>query len=353
MSDLEAAYAVHPLNAKSILDRVKREGKRIGEVTEDDFAVDAATEITDQNHVGGIHAAVEAALLLEATPHAHFLDIGCGLGGTARVAADRFGCHVHGVEIVPARYRDAQPLTELVHLQDRVSFVCGDFMNVALAAQQYDGALSQGSIVHIHDLEGFFDRCGFILKSGRRLVVEDVCLGTNPLHSSNKQMLAELERIWSAKIVSPERWLACAAAARFEVLSNEDLSLTFSAYFRQLVEISGRMRPPLPRSELASWELARDLSELKGAGISPLDFFVLPKPACMSRDILALPTRRSRRDAPGYGGAAQLDELLLAYEAALRENEITALGWSEAALWCNHTTPTARRPSPGPNNDVP
>ncbi len=60
----------------------------------------AADLITfDELHVMGRQATVELGRLAGLTDSMRVLDIGCGLGGSARTLAAEFGCHVTGVDL--------------------------------------------------------------------------------------------------------------------------------------------------------------------------------------------------------------------------------------------------------------
>src|SRR6187431_1531563 len=57
-------------------------------------------------HNLGMHVMVDrianvAAEYFEPAPDATVLDLGCGLGGPGRFVADRFGCRIVGVDLLP------------------------------------------------------------------------------------------------------------------------------------------------------------------------------------------------------------------------------------------------------------
>jgi cyclopropane-fatty-acyl-phospholipid synthase len=57
----------------------------------------------------------------------HVLEIGCGWGGFACFAAERYGCRVTGVTISPAQYEEAQKRVKASGLEDRVEIVLRDY----------------------------------------------------------------------------------------------------------------------------------------------------------------------------------------------------------------------------------
>src|SRR5271170_677697 len=70
-------------------------GKTINSVTVDDLAP------VDEFHIGGRQASEHFLDQLDLTSEKHILDVGCGLGGPARFAANRCGCHVSGIDLTP------------------------------------------------------------------------------------------------------------------------------------------------------------------------------------------------------------------------------------------------------------
>src|ERR1700692_1660167 len=94
-------YERHPLQQRTILRRIRAtRGTLIG-LRETDLAVDDATELTDQNHIGGVKFVKELACAAGINSETKVPDLGCGLGGSARVLAAEFGCRVHGIDLSP------------------------------------------------------------------------------------------------------------------------------------------------------------------------------------------------------------------------------------------------------------
>ena len=80
----------------------------------------------DQFHGRGLEATVDVANLVRATASDHLLDIGSGIGGPARYFASRFGCRVTGIDLTPEFCDVARHLTQLLGLEDRITFEVGD-----------------------------------------------------------------------------------------------------------------------------------------------------------------------------------------------------------------------------------
>ena len=108
-------------------------------------------------------------------PGSHVLEIGCGWGGFAEVAASEFGCRVTGVTISAEQADYARERMVRAGLEDRVSIELVDYRDIAGA---YD------SIVSIEMLEAvghrflptYFRKCDEVLKPGGRAVVQVITI---------------------------------------------------------------------------------------------------------------------------------------------------------------------------------
>ncbi len=221
MKSLNHLYRDHPLNAKAILARVRR-NRRAGtsRLTERDLAEDPKTEITDQNHVGGSQFVTALADDAQVSAKSMVLDLGSGLGGPARLLSWRYQCRVHGIDASKERCRDARKLTELVGLQGRVTFTCGDFLTLP--------------------------------------VPDESILYHKPTKQRETELLRKLASTWRAYLVSHDEW--------FRLLRHNGLSITFSKDLsRQMFRDCGRMlsasakTPGYPRSEREAIGYAREL----------------------------------------------------------------------------------------------
>lgn len=254
--ELLRVYERHPLREETILDRVRRSKPTLTGVSERDLAVDPRTGITDQNHIGGYEFVLQLGALLDLGAGSRVLDVGCGLGGPARVLAERWGCRVDGVDLSPSRCAAAERLTRLVGLADRVSFRCGDFLELELPAAGYDAVIGQSSLVHFADKRRLVERCARLLAPGGRLAVEDCYLASAPA----AELAAPLERLaelWLSHFVTLDEWTRLERRASLVPQPSRDLTPSFVEYLRRLIAVSRRP----PATELEAWRLGAELGE--------------------------------------------------------------------------------------------
>jgi ubiquinone/menaquinone biosynthesis C-methylase UbiE len=131
----------------------------------------------DQFHGRGLEATLEVAALVQAGPADHVLDIGSGIGGPARWFAQRFGCHVTGIDLTPEFCDVARHLTHLLGLADKVSFTVGDAAAMPFADAGFDGAYSMNVSMNIADKGAFYREIHRVLRPGAWLVLSEVAKG--------------------------------------------------------------------------------------------------------------------------------------------------------------------------------
>ncbi len=90
--NIRSVFADHPFSEENILERLRRTRATLDGLTAADLAADEATELTDQNHVGGMRFVRELAEAVGLHREHRVLDLGCGLGGSARIMAALYEC---------------------------------------------------------------------------------------------------------------------------------------------------------------------------------------------------------------------------------------------------------------------
>lgn len=92
----------------------------------------------DEFHIRGREATVELTELLEAVNDLKVLDVGCGLGGTARYLAANFNCHVTGIDLTPTYISLAEKLSQKVNLAEDLSFQTASALEIPFVDELFD-----------------------------------------------------------------------------------------------------------------------------------------------------------------------------------------------------------------------
>jgi len=67
---------------------------------------------------------------LNLSPDSYILELCAGIGGPLRFLARKYGCKAVGIEISELSYRTALERTRKAGLEDRVSFICGNALDI-------------------------------------------------------------------------------------------------------------------------------------------------------------------------------------------------------------------------------
>ena len=172
---INAQYAAKDL-AESLLRRV-RKGKPEGAAI-----VPRDLYPYDQVHTGGVEATRELVKMAGFGPGQRILDVGCGVGGSARLLAAECGCRVTGIDLTEAYHEAAQRLTAEVGLGEGVEFNLGDATVLPFPDGAFDGALLQHCTMNIPGKGRLFRECARVLRPGGVLALHEwVKLGGEPM----------------------------------------------------------------------------------------------------------------------------------------------------------------------------
>jgi ubiquinone/menaquinone biosynthesis C-methylase UbiE len=152
----------------AIIAGVEKLGKTTQSVGIDDLGP------VDEFHIGG-RVATESFLDqvgLGATDHV--LDVGCGLGGASRFAAQRYGSRVTGVDLTPEYIETGKVLCSWLGLAERVSLEQGDATATAYADARFDKAYMLHVGMNIADKSALAAELHRVLRPGGRLGIYDV-----------------------------------------------------------------------------------------------------------------------------------------------------------------------------------
>jgi cyclopropane fatty-acyl-phospholipid synthase-like methyltransferase len=257
-------YAEHPLREETILGRISENKGDVGRLTEWDLAVDNDTELTDQNHVGGVEFVRQLARAADITAKSNVLDLGCGLGGSARILALQFRCKVLGIDISPKRCREARRLTRRVGLEKNVKFRCLDFQTGPVPRGLFDVIWGQSAWVHVRDKRRFLQRWSCSLAPNGKIAVEDAFLFQPPTSSASSRKLNRLEWQWKSHLISLREWKALLEELSFEVVLFEEKTKQMTDYYKRL-EKSSHMASA-SSAEAEAWRNALYLIQKRAIG---------------------------------------------------------------------------------------
>lgn len=185
----------------------------------------------DEFHIGGRGATLALAERMGIGQDSTVLDIGSGLGGTARTLAESFGCTVTGIDLTPSFCSAATALSRWTGLDDRTTFRVGDACALDLADDSFDAAITIHAAMNIPDKSAVYREAYRVVRPGGTFAVYDVLRGEGgdvrfPVPWARKPSMSHLAK--------PEEMRDMLAAAGFALLHEVDSTEESLAWFRNL-----------------------------------------------------------------------------------------------------------------------
>lgn len=132
----------------------------------------------DEFHNRGRAATLELAELAAFGKGDRIIDVGCGLGGSARYLADSHGCRVTGIDATREYVDTARELARMVGLENDVAFRHAGALSLPFDGRAFDGAWTEHVQMNIADKRAFFSEIARVLKPGGRLAFHEILAGS-------------------------------------------------------------------------------------------------------------------------------------------------------------------------------
>lgn len=126
----------------------------------------------DQFHVGGAAATQLVAEALAPLEGKRVLDVGCGLGGPARLLASQTGCQVSGIDLSADYIEVGNRLTELVGLGGQVELHQGSALDLKMDSCQFEAAYMMHVGMNIDRKATLMGEAFRVLQSGKFVVYD-------------------------------------------------------------------------------------------------------------------------------------------------------------------------------------
>ena len=168
---LETAVARHYENhglIGKIISGLENSGIDTAKLSMDDLAA------VDEFHIGGREASKFVAASLGVDGPGHVLDVGCGIGGPARLVAAMTGCKVTGIDLVSDYIEAAERLNELTGMADRVTCIKANALDLPFGDGTFDAVFSMHVAMNIEDRAGLYDEIARVIRPGGVFCAYDV-----------------------------------------------------------------------------------------------------------------------------------------------------------------------------------
>ena len=219
----------------AIVDALREAGKDAARLSPADLAP------VDEFHIRGREATVELARRASLTPGLRVLDVGCGLGGSARYLAGEHRCHVTGVDLTPEYVDVARVLAGMVGLAHRVEFREASALDLPFDDGGFDVVWTEHVQMNIADKLAFYREICRVLRPGGLLLFHDIFLGDGgPLYYP----VPWAEDASISHLAAPETVRRILQELGFEIRDWTDTSRTSLDWFVAAIGKLGPSGPP-------------------------------------------------------------------------------------------------------------
>jgi hypothetical protein len=227
----------------------------------------------DEFHPGGAALTRKLAASTLIGRDTRVLDVACGRGGSARLLAAHFGCHVIGIDYSKDNIERAIELTEEAGLAGLARFARGDAEQLPFDADSFDAVICECSLCIFPQLTTALSEFHRVLRPGGRLGLSDVVL-TGAVPDSLQDLIGRAFCISGA--LSIDGYREALDAADFQAIRTQDVSRVLSDMIERMerrvsafenlldddqLELQHGLR--VPRSKISE---ARDFVMSGGAG---------------------------------------------------------------------------------------
>lgn len=263
----------------SLLEAIRTGIDRLGK-TPETISVDDLGPV-EEFHIGGREASQAFLDPLGLVPGDHVLDAGCGLGGTSRFVAHRYGCRVTGIDLTPEYVETGRIMCAWVDLEHLVALEQGS----ATAMPYDDGTFTKAYVMHvgmnIADKGLLASELHRVLEPGGRLGVYDVMRTGDEALTFPVPWAAERE---TSFLAAPDEYRSVLERSGFRIIAGRDrrdFALDFFARLRARVEEAGGP-PPLGlhvlMGETAPLKIKNMVENISRGRVAPVEL-VAEKPA--------------------------------------------------------------------------
>ncbi len=251
MSDIERGVQNHYAafgGRDAILSALAKRGIAIQGVTPAELAP------FDQFHTGGAAATQRLAGVLAPRSGDRILDVGCGMGGPARMLAALKGCKVTGIDLASHFIENAIYFAELTGQSEEVDFLQGSALALPFADRMFDGAWHLHVSMNVADKRAMYAEIYRVLKPGARLAIHD------PLRGAKCDVAFPVPWAVTAQssfLNTREEMLACLEASGFEDLEVCDATAEGLAWYAETDAV--RRKPLAEKSKDASFRTPSQL----------------------------------------------------------------------------------------------
>jgi SAM-dependent methyltransferase len=196
----------------------------------------------DEYHIGGRKATVHAIDKMSLSEDQQVLDIGCGIGGTARYMAEKIGCKVTGIDLTSEYISIAKTLTDLTGLGGKVTYKVASALDMPFESKTFDAAITIHVAMNIPERATLYREIARVMKPGATLCIYDVMKKSDESFSFPVPWAESAD---TSHLTTPEEMRTLLDDAGFDVREVDDRTDFALHFFKQSLAAAADGPPPL------------------------------------------------------------------------------------------------------------
>lgn len=176
---------------------------------------------------GGPEYIVALSKLLALSPEMSMLQIGAGLGGPARVLADRFGVWITGYEASESLVDKGNKLSKMSGMEKKAALEYYDPENVESFGRKFDRALSKEALFAIQDKNNIIANIEDKLKPGGLFLMTEYVISSDAVLGKDRYKEWIVGERMHPYPVLPDELVSMVKGNRLQVRVSEDISMQY------------------------------------------------------------------------------------------------------------------------------
>ncbi len=185
---------------------------------------------------------------------AKVLDLGSGIGGTARHLARTCGCRVVALNLSESENNRHRKMNQEQGLDNLIEVVDGNFERIPYEDQTFDVVWSQDAFLHSPDRKQVLKEAVRVLKSGGELIFTDP-MQTEDAYAEYLDPI--LKRIHLSSLATPSFYRLTAEELGLKLKAFENLQVHLTNHYAKVLEDTLRLEEELYRKNVSQEYLER------------------------------------------------------------------------------------------------
>jgi len=173
-------------------------------------------------HLGGTFATEKLAELCKLESGKTLLNVGSGSGISAAYVAEKYGCRVVGVDLLPAMIESAQRWADVKGVADQTEFRLGDAQDLPFDDDQFDALICESVNAFVPDKEKAMNEYIRVVKPGGYIGFTEAIWVNDP----SETVVDILEEATGQRFHSPDVWESLFQNSGLAELHSENHSIT-------------------------------------------------------------------------------------------------------------------------------